>query len=315
MITTFSISAPRAPRRSRWKAAIIGAALVALTLLGGCSALKLTYSNGAQLTWWWLDGYLDVPGARSPQVKAAIGRWFDWHRATQIGPTAALLEQTADEVLQPASPDLVCRWERRARELAAPAVDRALAEAAALLPLLEPAQIRHLEQRLAKNRDEMRAEMVQPDAAERRAAQTKRAVERFERLYGSLGEAQRRVIAAGVAASPWDGEAWLAERERRHRDVVQTLTRLVAERADRDTALAALRTLVERQESSPDPGYRALQQRLDGYGCQFGAQVHNATTPAQRQAARERLRGWAADLRAVGARPANGNGAEVSLAR
>ena len=64
-------------------------------------------------------------------------------------------------------------------------------------------------------------------------------------------QAQKRVISAGVAASPFDPEAWLAERLRRQRDTLQTLRRLVAEKADRDQRLAALRTLVVRLNTAP----------------------------------------------------------------
>jgi uncharacterized coiled-coil protein SlyX len=106
-----------------------------------------------------------------------------------------------------------------------------------------------------------------------------------------------------VAASPFDPQAWLAERERRQRDTLQTLRRLTAERADRDRTIAALRMLTERMEISQDPAYRAYQQRLAEYNCAFGAQLHNATTPAQRQAAREQLKTWEGDLRALAAPP------------
>ena len=82
---------------------------------------------------------------------------------------------------------------------------------------------------------------------------------------------------------------------------MQTLRRLVAERADRDTRHAALRALLARTERSPDPDYRAYQIRLTQYNCGLAAQIHNATTAAQRQKARERLKGWEEDLRALAA--------------
>ena len=45
--------------------------------------------------------------------------------------------------------------------------------------------------------------------------------------------------------------------------------------------------------------YRAYQVKLGDYNCAFAARIHNAMTPAQRQAARERLKGWEDDLRAL----------------
>jgi len=143
----------------------------------------------------------------------------------------------------------------------------------------------------------MREKFLQPSLEDRRKAAMKRTVERVEQLYGGIGDAQRRVIQAGLAASPFDPEAWFAERERRQKDTAQTLRRLVAEKASRDQIVAAMRTLVERTERSPDPAYRAYQDRLADYNCAFAAQIHNATTPAQRASARDRLKGWEADLR------------------
>ncbi len=85
------------------------------------------------------------------------------------------------------------------------------------------------------------------------------------------------------------------------------MRRLLAERADRDQRVSALRALAERSQRSPDPTYRAYQVRLTDYNCAFAARVHNATTMAQRQRASANLKDWEDDLRAViaaGATPA-----------
>lgn len=276
--------------------ALLGATLVAL---GGCSAIRLGYNNGSQLAWWWLDGYLDFPREQAPAVKTAIDRWFDWHRATQLADYAALLATMQAQSVDATSPAAMCRLWGQMRERLDPSLDRAVLLGADLVPALTEAQLRHLEQRQAKGLDEMRDEYLQADAAERRRASVRRALDRAEQLYGTLGDAQRKVIADGVAASPFDPEAWMRERQARQRETVQTLRRLVAERADREARVAALRVLVERSGRSPDAAYREYQRRLTDYNCAFAARIHNATTPAQRQHARETLRGWEEDLRAL----------------
>jgi Family of unknown function (DUF6279) len=283
------------------KTFIIG---VLAVLLAGCSSLRLGYNNGPQLAWWWLDGYVDFSREQAPQVKQGIDRWFEWHRATQLGDYAALLAAAREEALADTTPARACRWQAQLRDALEPALERALELAADLLPGLGEAQLRHLEQRYAKVNDEMRGDFLQPDPAVRARESVQRTVERAERLYGSLAEAQKLVIAEGVAASPFDPERWLADRERRQRDTLQVLRRLLTERADRDQRLAALRTLVARAEVSPDREYRAYQQQLAAYNCAFAARIHNATTPAQRRQAQQTLQGWEQDLRAL--RPAPG---------
>ena len=278
-------------------------------VLSGCSALRVVYNTGPQLAWWWLDGYVDFSREQAPPVKAALESWFEWHRATQLPEYAALLASAQSQVPSPLTPVAVCQWNARLADALAPAAMRALEQAVDLLPGLGEAQLRHIEQRYAKGLDEMREEYLQADATERQRASVKRTIERAEQLYGRLDEPQRKLIAEGVAASPFDPQGWMEERKRRQRDTLATLRRLLAERADRDRRLAALRALAERSQRSPDPTYRAYQQQLTDFNCAFVARVHNATTPAQRQKARATLKGWEDDLRALasGGPPAAGD--------
>ena len=291
MITTF-----KAMPLSFVKAAIIGLLAV---LLGGCTAVRLGYNNGPQLAWWWLDSYVDFTREQAPLAREAVDRWFEWHRPGQLPEYAAFLVTAQQAVMAPTTATEVCRWQDAVRDKLKPAIDRALVHAADVLPLLGEAQWRHIEQRYAKGMDEAREAFLQPDPAARLAQSIKRARERPEQLYGRLDEAQLRVINAGVAASPFDAPLWLAERQRRHRDTMATLRRLSSDKADRDQRLAALRALTERIGRSSNPEYRTYQLKLTDYNCKLAAQVHNATTPAQRQRARDKLKGWEDDMRAL----------------
>lgn len=289
---------------SRIKTRIIGVlVLLALAALGGCSSVRLGYNNGAWLTWWWLDGYVDFSAEQAPQVRRGLEQLFEWHRATQVPAYAALLASAQTQITEPTTPALACRWQEQVRELLEPTLQRALALAAEQLPGLSEAQFRHIAQRYAKGNEGMRDEFLQPDAAERRAASVKRVLDRAERLYGRLDEAQTGIIRDGVTASPFDPELWLNERQRRQRDVLATLRRLAAAHADADERLAALRMLLAYTERSPDPAYRSYQLKLTQYNCAFAAQIHNATTPAQRLRAREVLKDWEDDLRSLIAAP------------
>lgn len=302
MITTFS--AIHLSRRAAARAARCGIIGATVLLLAGCSALRLGYNTAPQLTWWWLDGYADFSSAQAPAVRQSIDSYFDWHRRTQLPELAALLVMAQPALGAATTPEGACGWFTRARDRLEPSIDRALVQMAELLPQLGEANLKHLEQRYAKQLEEMRADFLQEDAAERREAAQKRTLGRAEQVYGSLDEPQRRVIASGLAQSPFDPEAWLVERRRRQADTLQTLRRLLAEKADRDQRIAALRALAERTQVSSDPGYRAYQRRLVQYNCEFAAQIHNATTPAQRLKAQQRLKGWEDDLRALIAQPA-----------
>ncbi len=292
---------------ARFRAFIIGGLVVLLAVgLGGCSALRLGYSNGPQLAWWWLDGYIDFSREQSPRARPALDRWFDWHRSTQLAAYATLLAQAQTQVMEPLNADAACRWQARGMQALEPAIRRAADDFAEFVPGLGAPQFKQLEERHAKNNATMREDYLQPSPQERQAATVKRTIERAEGVYGDLNEAQRRLLAAGLAASPFNAEVWLQERLRRQRDTMQTLRKLVAEKAGRDERAVALRALAKRSEESPDPTYRDYQRRLADFNCGLVAQLHNSTTATQRQRARSTFKGWEEDLRWLVANPASG---------
>lgn len=290
-------------RASTAKAAIIGGCLLALLLLGGCSAVRVGYNQAPTLAWWWLDGYMDFDATQAPKVKDTLAQWFAWHRSTQLPDYADLLAAAQQQVMQPATPAQVCRWNDDLRVRLTVAFAQGVPLAADLLPLLKPAQLAQLERRYRKSNLEFEEDFLQqPD--ERQKAAIKRTVDRAEMLYGRLDDNQRRLIAAGVAASPFDPAAWYAERQALQSQTLQTLARLTAggpARADRESNLAGLKALADRVLRAPPGPYRDYQQRLTDYNCEFIARLHNSTTPKQRLAARDRLHGWEEDLRALAA--------------
>jgi hypothetical protein len=297
-----------AMRVSLSKAAIIG---LCLWLLSACSALRIGYDQGPALAWWWLDGYMDFNAEQTPRVKDALTRWFAWHRATQLPDYASLLVAAQSQVLQPVTPVQVCRWMDDLRARVDPALAQAVSLAADLVPALTTEQLAHLERQYRKSNAEFQQDFLQAQGDERLKASVKRAVERAEFLYGRLDERQSQMIAASVAASPFDADAWFAERQALQGETLQTLRRLSASgptRTDRDANLAGLRALALRLQRSAQPAYRDYQQRLNEYNCAIAAKFHNSTTPVQRQAARTKLKGWEDDLRALAAQGSNAGG-------
>ena len=292
---------------------IIGLALVLLAL-AGCSMVRLAYDQAPSLVYWWIDGYVDVSAEQAPRVREAIDRWFAWHRRAELPEYAALLARAQREVSEPMTPAAMCAWATEAERRIDGALEEAVPAAAELLLGLTPEQVQNIERRMAKANRELRADYLQADAAERQRALLDRAVARFETLYGRLEANQRKRLAALLAGSTFDPERWIAERELRQRDILRALATVsvAARGADRAVAAqqaqAAARTLTERSTRSPRPGYRAYQQRLVQDNCALAATMHNAMTPAQRQAARAKLKGWEDDMRAlIAAAPTGGN--------
>lgn len=279
------------------KAAIIGS-VIGLT---ACSTLKLAYNSAPQLTWWWMDSYLDFSGEQSPAAKEAVEHWFSWHRQTQLIEYADWLAGLALQVERPVSADAVCGLFEQMRQKLQPAFEQAYTLGARLAPQLTTAQVKRLESRYAEANAEFRKDYVQADPAKRREQSIERAVERYERLYGRLGDAQRSVIKAAAVRSPFEPRLSLVDRERRQQDVLQLLRRWLSERPTPPQALVALRQLGETASLPTDPVLRDYQRRLEAHGCQLSADLHNSTSTEQRSHARKQIKSWEADLRALAA--------------
>lgn len=272
-------------------------------LLSGCSLLRLTYPQTPTLAYWWLDGYVDFTNAQTPRVQEQLAEWLQWHRSTQLPEYAALLQRARTEVLLNTTPAQVCRWFDDGAARLTSAYEQLLPAAAETLLTLTPAQFDHLQQKFAKSNLEFRDDFMQANPETRMKESIKRAVERSEMLYGRLNDAQRELIAREVGGSPFDASVWLVEREQRQRDFMHLLRQLQAERANIAQAQPTLRAFAEQAQRSPRPAYRAYQERLKAYNCVFAAEVHNATTPAQRQAAANTIKGWETDIRVLAAEP------------
>lgn len=288
---------PEAWVRSRC-AAIIGV-LVLTALLTSCSALRLGYTQGPTLAYWWLDSYLDFDDAQSIKARDSLGQWFAWHRKTELPQLAALLNRAAIEVTADASADQACRWYDTFQPRIEAAVEQALPAVAEIAATLRPEQIDAMRKRQARANDEFRDEYLQPKPEARLRADLDRALERAEMIYGRFSGPQRDKLQEIIAASTFDPERWLTDRQRRQRDLLQTLQALQSPGIGRTEAVAALRGYWQRSRKSPDEAYARYAQQLNNYNCAAAAQIHNLTTAAQRLEAQKRLRGWEADLRSL----------------
>jgi hypothetical protein len=272
--------------------------------LAGCSAIRLTYNQGPTLAYWWLDRYADFSSEQAPRVRAALNDWFSWHRSTQLADYQQALAQVQRLAAADTQADAVCAQIEAWRQRADSAFEQAVPAIADIVRSASPAQINHLEQRNAKNLAEAEHDYLQPLLADRREANYQRTLDRAETLYGRLGEAQRKLLADGLAASPFDPLVWLAERHARQQDTVAALRRWQASRADAATVQAGLRRMAQDMLQSPRADYRAYAQRVNAANCALLAQLHNSTTTAQRRKAADNLRGWEEDLRVLAAQAA-----------
>jgi len=281
------------------RAGIITTLLLALTLLAGCSALRFTYNQAPVLAYWWLDGWVDFTDEQTPRAKAALEDYMAWHRSSQLPDYVALLARLQAMALDRVTTAQVCGMTDELQQRLSLAYEHAVPAMADIVRSFTPAQIDHLEKRYRRENQEMVRDYLQPEVDERREASRKRTIDRAETIYGSLDEAQKALIHAGLDASPFDPARWLDERRARQQDVLRALRQLLADKADATQVQAALRAFSAQTAHSPRADYRKYRERLVEANCALTAQLHNSMRPAQRQHAAEKIKGWSEDARAL----------------
>lgn len=265
--------------------------------LAACSAIKLGYGNLPDLAYWWLDGYLDFSSAQAPQVKDELRRLQAWHRHEELPRLVALLGRLEQMAPGSISPQQACSVVTDVQARMNAVADRAEPAVISLAASLTPRQLRHLERKYRSNNESFTRDWIAPTPAERKDKRFQQVLERVEAIYGNLDAPQRAVLRAGVEQAAYEPLRVLAERQRRQKDLLQTLRRVADRNTHAEDARTLMRGYLERAQHSPDASYRAWQEALLQQSCRIFASVHESTTAAQRQQAVRRLRAYERDLR------------------
>ncbi len=287
----------RSIRSSPFCLLIIGGLLLALV---GCSAaLRLGYNQGSTLAFWWADRYVDFDSRQSTQVRKALNDWFRWHRSTQLDDFEVLARRAQAEAVVPANAAQICRWSDELSNRLIQAYEHAVPAIADIALTLRPEQLKRMERRYEKANEDFRGDYLQASTDARLRESIKRTTKRAEDFYGPLNSGQQALVRRWTAESPFDPEISLTERRARQQDILSSLRRWTTEKTSPDTVRSGLKTLGQNMRQSSRENYRTYQKRLFDYNCEFMAEFHNTTTPAQRQRLLEKLKSWEVDIHAL----------------
>lgn len=275
----------------------IGCALVLGVALIGCSAVKLAYNNLPELGFWWLDSYVDFNGAQSPRVKEQLAQLLERHRRTELPKLLALVEKSERLALADVTPAQVCAASDEVRDsLLATATDAA-GPGAELALSLGDAQLQHIEGKYAKNNAEYASDWLERSVERQHRKRYDTFLERSEDFYGTLDDAQRKLLRQMADRSIFDPKRVDAERRQRQRESLALLRRFANSGVRPSDVQAALVAYAQRIAQPPPGPWRDYQQALLQESCGNIARLHNATRPAQREQAARRLQAYAQDIR------------------
>lgn len=269
------------------------AALALATSVAACGAARLAYNQAPNLTYWWLDEYVDFTAEQTPVVRDKINAFFDWHRTEELPEYSRRLEAWQALATRNITANEACTEYDAIRERIDRATERMIPDLARMAVQLSPEQLQAIQRRQAERNAEFAEDHLEPPREQEVADRLKKAVERSERLYGTLTTEQRALLREQLERSPWDPQRTHAERLRRQADLLQTLQDA---KARPEQAEALVRGHIERIARSPTPGYADYSRRLVQHGCAQFAALHNSTSEAQRTQAVSALRGYADDV-------------------
>jgi hypothetical protein len=278
---------------------LLALGLVIGLTLQGCSAVKIAYNQSPTLAYLYLDGYMDFNNAQSVQVKNDLTRMQAWHRQTQLPAYIDLLQKVQQKMPQDITASQTCEVFADVRQKALAMTDYAEPAAVSLAATFTQKQIDTMARKFAKGNSTWREDYLDSSTKDIFERRQKSAVKRTEMLYGSVTDRQRSLMAQQIEKSGFKAAQSYAERQRRQKDVLQTLTKVIANPQDQDSIRKEIRSLLARSVTSPDAAYRSYLEEITQEGCASFAELHNTTTPEQRKKAVEVLSGYEQDFKVL----------------
>ena len=274
--------------------------LLALGLiLQGCSAVKTAYNQAPTLAYLYLDDYIDFTDVQSAQVKAELVKFQAWHRQTQLPAYVDLLQKMQQKMPQDITTAQACEVFADVRQKALAMTDYATPATVTVAAAMTQKQLDAMQRKFAKGNTKWREDYLDGSAKDIAEKRQKSAIKRSDMLYGSVTDKQRSLIALQIERSQFKPVQSYAERQRRQKDIVQTLAKVVSTPQDFDSTSKDIRALLARSVASPDMAYRSYLEQVTQEGCASFAELHNTTTPEQRKKAVEVLAGYEQDFRTL----------------
>ncbi|HEY8099287.1 MAG TPA: DUF6279 family lipoprotein [Burkholderiaceae bacterium] len=262
-------------------------------MTASCSLVRIGYNYGDNITYWWLDSYVDFDVSQKAWFKDRVANWFAWHRKTQLNDYVNLLTQEQKRLQhQVTQAELLTEYEGL-RMRAVVLIDKALPELADLALSLQPSQIEHIQKKFASNNETYRKDYLLGDVAQRQQFRYQKVMEQAEYWFGSFNPDQEALIRKASDARPLNNELRMAVRLQLQQNLIQLLKKIQTEKPSREATVLMLKEY----SNNIIEHYGGLEHQVffdasrDGMANLVMA-IINCTTPKQKQHAVKRLQQW-----------------------
>lgn len=281
--------------QSRFKT--MGVVILLLTVTA-CSAVKLSYNNAQELTYWWLNSYIKFTPEQRPVIKDELAKLHDWHRFNEIPVYTQILQSLQQKAKHDVTSKQSCEVMESVRERYRmlnlqfePIIEK-------LAPSLSQAQLTHMQKHFEKNNKKWHKEWLEGTQEQRDQRRLERAINRAEMFYGPLNDQQKDILKRNIRVSAFDPHYSYSERVKRQEDAIATLKKIIDQKLDEADIKLEIAAYFDRFLNG-DMAYQNYIDRFKVDACEDLSKLHNATTVEQRKRAASKLAGYAEDLLAL----------------
>ncbi|CAN5505628.1 hypothetical protein BH11PSE11_BH11PSE11_14160 [soil metagenome] len=267
--------------------------------MSACGVARMGYRNADEVSYWWLNSYIDIEPEQSTMVRRSLNKLFDWQHKTQHKDYVKFLTQQQSRLQQNVTKNDLLLVNTEIRQRLQVLADHALPDLADLALSLQAHQIAKLEKKFASNNNTFRKENLSDDIEKRQRFRFKKALQQAEYWFGNFNREQEAQIRAASDARPMNNELLMVDRLQRQRDLLSALRKIQAQKPPREAVIAMLKDYLNNsfyERPGLKPEIKAfLEQNKEG-NAQLAAVIINLATPEQKARAIKNAQQWIEDF-------------------
>jgi hypothetical protein len=281
-------------------------AFIALAILAlgtaACSSATLTrlaynnaalaYSNLGPMLTFMVDDYVEIDGNREDWVRVRIDRALAWHRAQELPRYQKFFESVLAKSAAPFKVEDIAAHQREVRTAYHRLMGHVIPDSAEFLATLTPADVQHIEKKLAEDNRKWVKESIKGTPEERLERRVKRFVGHLESWVGPLEPEQKDLVAVRYREFRDLSEELMGERRYRQTE----MTAMLKSRPSRAEIEAKLRHLFVDTDSWRRAEYKAHMAERDRQVHTLIADLSATLSERQRARLQKRIRGFMHDI-------------------
>lgn len=259
--------------------------LMALSLLGACSSVRLVYSNLDRAVVWRATDYVDLDREQRNWLRQEARVYLHWHRQQQLPQWAALLEDFDAAVASGVDLDQLMAMEARADVLIEVMLRRMAPLMVDLMAGFNDRQISGLEAALEASNEDLNADYAGLPVAEQRAVWRQKTRDGLDRWIGRLTPEQEALLETVSASVAPDNSEWVGFRRLWQTDLLDALE----QRQRMDAFEERILELMLHRERWHPPSYQETVARQQHLYRQFAVDLLDQLQPEQKRRLAGRL--------------------------